>query len=240
MTVNFEHADDDELAEENEVLKRELRILGRDPAVFDDLLPDEMNLRLTKALRFAEEAHEARLLGTEPPPSFLDPLSPDWIPDVDDMVYRTARQLLGDDFPLLAESALSDDQVAEQVHRVLDRLAEKGVGFAINECVPERIAYRYLLEELSEGIAVMPGWVLDGCSGDCEGCFQLPYCSSGKDLAKEYGIHVPPPPAPPRSVDRKAGRGSARRYERHPAFRSPTQRDDSVGDADFGADDVPF
>ena len=42
-----------------------------------DLLPDEMNLRLKKAVRFAEEEKEARLLGKEPPPRFLDPLSPE-------------------------------------------------------------------------------------------------------------------------------------------------------------------
>jgi hypothetical protein len=90
--MNYEEEDVDLVAQENEDLQRELRILGRDPAVPGDLLRDEMNLRLKKALRFAEEEKEARLLGKEPPPRFLDPLSPDWIPDVDDKVHRNARQ----------------------------------------------------------------------------------------------------------------------------------------------------
>lgn len=212
--MNDAERSDDVLREVNEALKQELRLLGRDPAMFDDLLPDEMNLRLQKALRFAEEEKEAELLGKEPPHSFLDPMSLHWIPDVDDMVHRNMRQLLGDDCPLVTEADLSDDEVAEQLRRMIDKLANKGIGFEINDTVPERIAYRYLFEELSAGIDVMPGWVIDGCDGCCEECFQLPYCESGQKLAEEYGFDVPCPPIPPRHVDRTAPGQSALSYKR--------------------------
>ncbi|MFV1981836.1 MAG: hypothetical protein ACC655_11835 [Rhodothermia bacterium] len=208
--MNDADRSDDVLWQANEALKQELRVLGRDAAMFDDLLPDEMNLRLKKALRFAEEETEAQLLGKEPPPRFLDPMSPDWIPDVDDMVHRNAQQLLGDDLPLVSETNLSDDEVAERLGRMIAKLADKGIGFGINETVPKRIAYRYLLEELSDGMDVMPGWVLDGCDGSCEECFQLPYCESGKQMAAEYGFDVPSPPIPPRHVDRTVRGQSAR------------------------------
>ena len=228
------------LAEENEVLKRELSILGRDPAVFDDLLPDEMNLRLKKALRFAEEEREAQLLGKEPPPRYLDPLSPDWIPYVDDMVHRNARQLLGDDFPMISEAQLSDAEVVDQLQRMIDRLAEKGMGFCINESVPERLAYRYLLEELHDGMDVMPGWVIDGCSGDCAGCFQLPYCETGKKLAREYGFDVPPPPIPPRPVGYSVDSQATKSYERFPSIHPPIPADDCGGCDAESDDDIPF
>jgi len=237
--MNHEYENEDLLARENEDLKQELRILGRDPAVFDDLLPDEMNLRLKRALRFAEEEKETRLLGKEPPPHVLDPMSPHWIPDVDDMVHRTARQLLGDDFPLVPEAELSDEEVAEQLHRMIDKLADKGIMFGINETVPERIAYRYLLEELSEGMDVMPGWVIDGCDGCCEECFQLPYCDTGKRPAEKYSFDVPQPPIPPRTVDRTDRSRSAKSYERYPTSYPRALPSDSSYDAEFD-DDIPF
>jgi hypothetical protein len=68
--------DDEDLVRENESLTQQLLVLGHDPAVFADLLPDELNLRLKKAIACAEEAREAELLGREPPPAFLDPTSP--------------------------------------------------------------------------------------------------------------------------------------------------------------------
>jgi hypothetical protein len=155
-----------------------------------------------------------QLLGKEPPHSFLDPMSPHWIPDVDDMVHRNMQQLLGDDCPLVSETDLSDDEVAERLRGMIDKLADKGIGFEISDTVPERIAYRYLFEELSAGIDVMPGWVIDGCDGCCEECFQLPYCESGQELAEEYGFDVPCPPIPPRHVDRTVPGQSAWSYMR--------------------------
>ncbi len=119
--------DEEELVRENESLMQELSVLGRDPAVFAGLLPDELNLRLKKAVAYAEEAREAELLGREPPPTYLDPASPDWMPDGDDMVHCTASQLLGDDFILLGDDALSDAEVEQQLHSVIERLAEQGI-----------------------------------------------------------------------------------------------------------------
>ena len=108
--------------------------------------------------------------------------------------------MLDDDFILLSDEALSDAEVVEQLHLVIQRLAKHGIAFGINETVPERLAYRCLLEDLRQGMDVMPGLVLDGCDGCCEECFQLPYCETGKKLAGEYHFEVPPP-IPPRVTD---------------------------------------
>lgn len=236
--MDDDHSDED-LIRENELLQQELILLGRDPAVFAELLPDEMNLRLKKAIAYAEEMREAELLGREPPPAFLDPTSPHWIPDVDDMVHRTAQQQLGDDFILLAEEALTDAEVEEQLHLIIDRLADRGVAFGINETVPERLAYRYLLQELREGLDVMPGWVLDGCDGSCEECFQLPYCESGKQLAAEYRYHVPEPPIPARTLPPENPASRARSYDRMSGSDVLTLPDNPDEATDFG-DDIPF
>ncbi len=58
---------EEEIRQENEELRQQLVLLGRDPSVFDDLPPDEMNLRLNKAVAFAEDVRESELLGKEPP-----------------------------------------------------------------------------------------------------------------------------------------------------------------------------
>jgi hypothetical protein len=202
--ATYDHSEE-EIRRENEELKQQLILLGRDPSAFDDLLPDEMNSRLKKAVAYAEDVREAELLGKEPPSPCFDPASPHWIPDIDDMVHRTAQQLLGDDFILQAEEALSDAEVEEQLHLVIDRLAKHGIGISIDDAVPERLVYRCLLEELQQGMEVCPGWMIDGCDGCCEQCFQLPYCESGKQLSEEFGFSVPKPPIPPRSIgkDRK-------------------------------------
>ena len=231
--------DEEELVRENESLMQELSVLGRDPAVFAGLLPDELNLRLKKAVAYAEEAREAELLGREPPPTYLDPASPDWMPDGDDMVHCTASQLLGDDFILLGDDALSDAEVEQQLHSVIERLAEQGISLGINETVPERLAYRYLLEELRQGMDVMPGWVLDGCDGCCEECFQLPYCKTGKELAEEYRFAVPAPPVPPREVDSETATARPRSYWRWPTINMGQRGDIPAEGSDFFGD-VPF
>jgi hypothetical protein len=80
---------------------------------------------------------------------------------------------------------LCDEELEERLHGLIDRLLEHGIGVAMNETVPERLAYRYLLEELREGIDAIPGMFLDGCDGCCETCLQLPYCPICKPL--RYG-----------------------------------------------------
>jgi hypothetical protein len=229
-----------DVIEENATLKRELLLLGRDPSMFEDLSPREMNVRLKRSLVYAEQTQEATLLGKEPPPAFLDPMSPHWIPDIEDMASLNAAEFLGAEIDLPDDAMLSDAEVERRLHAIIDRLAEHGMALGIRESVPERLAYRYLVEELREGLDVMPGLVYDGCSGCCEECFQLPYCESGKDFAAEYHFPMPDPPLPPRRTTRDGAR-AARSYWRDPAFdvSDPGEDSDSCSDTDF-TDELPF
>ncbi len=231
---------EDEIIEENDRLKQELQLLGRDGLVFDELDADEANVRLRRLLQYAEDENEARLLGKEPPPRFPDLSSPDWIPDIDDMVHRSARQLLGNDFTLWPEEFLSDEEVQQQLHVMIDKLAEKGIGVAYNETVPELIAYRELLSDLEQGIDVMPGLFLDGCDGCCEECFQLPYCNVGKDLAKEYGFEVPLPIIPARQVRSPENPNGSKPYDRAPPVPFRPSRSRNNEDERDTFDDIPF
>lgn len=194
--------EEDGLREENDALAFKLQLLGKDVSAFDDLMPHERNVRLKRTLEHVEDTNEAALRGQEPPPTYLDPTSSDWIPDVEDLVHFTSENLLGQNCQVWPDAALSDEELERELGRLLDLLAQKGIAFAINETVPDRLAYRYLLEELDEGLDVMPVMttVIDGCSGACEECFQLPYCESGQELAAEYGFEVPAPPLPPKVV----------------------------------------
>ena len=209
--------DDDYFREENSQLKRELWALGKSPEGFDHLAPHELNARLKGAIRYAEREREASILGEEPPPTYEDPLSPDWIPDTDDMVHHASHHLLGDDYVLWPEDALDDLELERELHKLIDRLAERNICVGMTDILPERLLYRCLLEDLDEGIDTMGdmGIILDGCTGCCEECFQLPYCETGRDLAKEYDFAVPPPPMPPRQTGRGPGEKKPRPYWRH-------------------------
>jgi len=245
-----EYESPDDPADENVELEQELRLLGKDPSVFDDLPPDELNVRLKRSIDYAEQAREAELLGKEPPPEFLDPTSPHWIPDVEDIVTRSTRQLLGEDFVLWPEEVLTDEEVVRELHKVIDKLAEHRVEFGIREEVPERLAYRYLLEEMAEGVGIMPMMmnVIDGCSGACEECFQLPYCVSGRQMAEDHDFAVPEPPLPPRTVSRDAGPGEpGRPYWRDVPIPEMPDISELLGGNDregngerYGEDEIPF
>ena len=207
--------------------------------MFEDLSPREMNVRLKRSFVYAEQTQEAALLGKEPPPAFLDPMSPHWIPDIDDMASLNAAEFLGADIECRTTRRSRTQRSSGGCTRLSTGSRSTGWPWGSTSLFRNG-SCTGIWSRVREGLDVMPGWVYDGCSGCCEECFQLPYCESGKELAAEYHFPMPDPPLPPRRTTRD-GACAARSYWRNPAFdvSGPGEDSDSCSDTDF-TDDLPF
>ena len=88
------------------------------------------------------------------------------------------------DYP--SAQMLNDAQLKEKYLSLLTELRNHGFIYQLVESLPKRIAYRYLAEKLLfEEFPLIPqGWqyYIDGCSGDCPGCFQANYCQVKDDI----------------------------------------------------------
>ncbi len=89
------------------------------------------------------------------------------------------------DFPLAEE--LTDNEIDQKLNNIVEVLKKHEITLGLIEGVPDRIVYKFLIEDYlfdehnlhPEGIG---GYVIDGCSGDCPSCFQMEYCSSKNDI----------------------------------------------------------
>jgi len=89
------------------------------------------------------------------------------------------------DYP--APSELSDKEIAHKLEEIVAILHENGADLGLVADVPDRIVYKFLVEDyLFDKDNLHPvgigGWVIDGCSGDCPSCFQLDYCDTKDDI----------------------------------------------------------
>lgn len=187
----------------NLALKQAFVDMGLDLVeIFDDFTPldlDRENARLESLLVFigkyrkygGRENMELIEGGFCFPPIYpgIDPES-DW--------YRFERWLRGEPTRLtIAEQLTPDvarknpddipeDEMEAELQKLLDAIGETGNGVAVNDGIPARLLYRELLEWLGEKHELSGpfggGWTYDGCGGYCPGCFQRPWCSSGRDL----------------------------------------------------------
>ena len=87
------------------------------------------------------------------------------------------------DFP--AADTLSNKEIEKNYERLVELLEKHNMYVDLQEGVPLRIVYKHLIEEhLFEETQDVPGFdtFIDGCSGDCPGCFQMDYCNIKDDI----------------------------------------------------------
>ncbi len=89
------------------------------------------------------------------------------------------------DFPDSEE--LTDHEIDRKLKEIVAVLEKNGSELGLIADVPDRIVYKFLVEDyLFDKDNLHPvgigGWVIDGCSGDCPSCFQLDYCSTKDDI----------------------------------------------------------
>lgn len=180
---------------ENQSLKVEFAARGLDlDQVFcstpDDLERENRVLRhlLDWVQRYTECPDRQKMIseGYEFPP--IDPdLSPeeDWYRFELWMQGKPIRQKLKDQIrytgsPKPADE-LSDEEILAELQELAQLLEEVHVCVDVNEGMPLRLVYEYLLNTLDEEMDVfgVGAWHLDGCDGYCPGCFQRPWCKSG-------------------------------------------------------------
>lgn len=100
--------------------------------------------------------------------------------------YKVVYEILGiapTDFP--AAETLSDKEIEKNYERLVELLEKHNMYVDMQEGLPAKLAYKYLIEEyLFEETQEVSGFdiIIDGCSGDCPGCFQMDYCNIKDDI----------------------------------------------------------
>jgi len=100
--------------------------------------------------------------------------------------YKAVYKILGispTDFP--AADTLSNKEIEKNYERLVELLEKHNMYVDMQEGVPIKIVYKYLIEEyLFEETQEVPGFdtIIDGCSGDCPSCFQMDYCKNKDDI----------------------------------------------------------
>ena len=178
-------------------LKKAFLKLNLDLAPVMEFMPyhlDIENRRLASLLEFVEKYQECQsrqvmeLLGKPFAPIFPS-ISPEsdwyrfklWLDGKP--VKKTLRAQLPKDFQFIPPEKLTEITAKEALNKLGDALGEIGYSFDLRNGIPAKVMYQYLWETLEEEFDLdgEGGWVLDGCSGYCPGCFQRPWCETGKE-----------------------------------------------------------
>jgi hypothetical protein len=81
---------------------------------------------------------------------------------------------------------VSEDELPAALEQLCEAIHQTGIGIGLQDDLPDRLLYAYLLEslgdtfELSNAEKGFGGWHIDGCSGYCPGCIQRPWCDAGQ------------------------------------------------------------
>jgi hypothetical protein len=143
--------------EKNLLLKAKVAMLGGELHNYEDSdLPIEIENRFLQNIINFEEAP------VKPLSEILNTKPEDW-PD---------------------EKELDDKQIEEKLKKLIKLLHEHNIVLAFANKLPMRMIYSHVTREFltEETTAPVEGLTLniDGCSGNCQDCFQLEYCEIGK------------------------------------------------------------
>ncbi len=101
--------------------------------------------------------------------------------------YKPFYEIIGvdpKDFPPV--DLLSEIEIKTYFNKLIKIFEDHKVFYDVNETVPVEVSYKFLIEDylLSESQQLPEGFnhVIDGCSGDCPGCFQADYCKNKDDI----------------------------------------------------------
>ena len=87
------------------------------------------------------------------------------------------------------ENVISNDDLCEKLDILSDILAEHHIVIVLQDNLPDRMAYKYLIEDYipNEKIEMIEGMTMNinGCDGFCKGCFQLEWCETGQEMLRE-------------------------------------------------------
>ncbi|NLW31338.1 MAG: hypothetical protein GXY77_07775 [Fibrobacter sp.] len=86
---------------------------------------------------------------------------------------------------------MSEKELKEKLDDIAMIFRQNNIKLDFSENLPDVLLYQYLTEQIIPKDTIVlqscPGfiWHLNGCSGDCETCFQKEFCSTAKELDEE-------------------------------------------------------
>jgi hypothetical protein len=97
-------------------------------------------------------------------------------------IEKPLAEMFSDQIPFRKPVDIAEEEIEAELERMLKSINEAKIGIGLVDGLPPRLLYTYLYEELGESFIVSNGgWVIDGCSGYCPGCFQRPWCNTGQN-----------------------------------------------------------
>jgi hypothetical protein len=196
------HKKDIEPYRKNLAFKQEFDLLGLDLNEVFEFTPlnlDMENRRLESLLDFVKKYQQ---YGSQETMELIEgsfcfpPIFPGISPESDwyrfelwmrgEPTRKTIAEQMPADFTVKNPDDIPEEEMEAELEKLREAMALAGYAIGLNDEVPARLIYRYLLEWIGE-IKELDGpfgggWVYDGCDGYCPGCFQRPWCESGQEL----------------------------------------------------------
>ncbi len=178
-------------------LKKEFNLLGLDLIEVMEFSPFDLDLENRRLDNLLDFVHRYRKYGNQKTMEVIEgdfafpPIFPGISPESDWYRFELwmqglpIRAQLSEQLPktfvLKKPEELTDEEIGTALEALEAVMSEVGYGISLNEGIPPRLVYEYLVEHLSETVELDPGggWCVDGCSGYCPGCFQRPWCEFG-------------------------------------------------------------
>ncbi len=99
--------------------------------------------------------------------------------------------LFPSDYQFPPIDTMSENELKEKLDDIGMIFRQNNIELHFSENLPDVLLYQYLTEQIIPKDTIVlqscPGfiWHLNGCSGDCETCFQKEFCSTAKELDEE-------------------------------------------------------
>lgn len=103
----------------------------------------------------------------------------------------TIRSLFPEDYTFPPDTTMDSRELSRKLEEIRQILAARNIEFGFIGDLPDRVIYRYIVNECIVHDAIAPSaaggfsMVLDGCDGVCDSCFQKAYCETGRELLLE-------------------------------------------------------
>lgn len=150
-----------DLSLENSSLEAELKLKGGSFEKMDDIDSSIENAFLKNVLAYEEAAEGPQI---------------------------PMHSIFPKDYKFPPAESMSEEELSEKLDDISRVLSDHGIEFGFNNDLPCKVLYKYLVEDciandmIDGSVSAGSTWVLDGCSGGCEDCFQKDYCSNAQEL----------------------------------------------------------
>lgn len=98
------------------------------------------------------------------------------------------RLLFPSDYQFPPIDTMLENELREKLDDIAMIFRQNNIELDFSENLPDVMLYQHLTEQIIPKDSIIlrstPGfiWHLDGCSGNCESCFQKEFCSTAKEL----------------------------------------------------------